>query len=165
MSHPLFILPRDKERAAVDGATLDPASRDLLYQMIDAVLMVKERERVTEYELAPIRNGVFSEDENVWVRAGGWLAKLVDYAPELTSVVEELLMHHDDAVRYRVCAALADRHIADPLVWPRLKRALSDRSEDVREMAIKVCIKRQNPRMLAPLEAAFLAEPDEKRRE
>jgi len=165
MSRPLFILSREKERSLVDAATLDPLSRDLLYQMVDAVLTVKEREKVTMQELTPIWNGFLSEDEMVWTRAGTWLAKLVDYSPELTSVVDELFIHQDDAVRYRVCAALADRHIADALVWPRLKRALADRSEQVREMAIKVCIKRQNPRMLPPLEAAYLTETDEKRRE
>ena len=116
-------------------------------------------------ELAPIWYGFMSDDEPVWTRAGGWLAKLVDYSPELTSVVDELLSHQDDAVRSRMCAALADKHIADSIVWPRLKRALADRSEQVREMAIKVCIKRQNPRMLPPLEAAYQAEHDEKRRE
>lgn len=165
MSRPLFILSREKERSLVDAATIDPVGRDLLYQMVDAVLTVKERERVTMLELAPIWQGFMSDDEAVWTRAGAWLAKLVDYSPELTSVVDELLIHQDDAVRSRICSALADKHIADSLVWPRLKRALSDRSEQVREMAIKVCIKRQNPRMLPPLEAAYLAEPDEKRRE
>lgn len=165
MSRPLFILSREKERAFVDGATIDPDSRELLYQMVDAVLTVKERESVTVLELAPIWNGFFSEEEVVWTRAGAWLAKLVEYSPQLTSVVDELLVHADDAVRCRICATLADKHIPDSIVWPRLKRALSDRSEQVREMAIKVCIKRQNPRMLPPLEAAYQAETDEKRRE
>jgi hypothetical protein len=165
MSRPLFILSREKERSLVDAATLDSINRDLLYAMIDAVLTVKERESVTVVELAPIWNGFFSEDEAVWTRAGSWLARLVDYSPELTSVVDELLIHQDDAVRYRICAALADKHIPDSIVWPRLKRALADRSEPVREMAIKVCIKRQNPRMLPPLEAAYQAEQDEARRE
>jgi len=165
MSRPLFIFSREKECALIDAATLDPINRELLYQMVDAVLTVKERESVTMLELAPIWNGFMSEEESVWTRAGGWLAKLVDYSPELTSVVDELFIHQDDAVRSRICAALADKHIADSLVWPRLKRALADRSEQVREVAIKVCIKRQNPRMLPPLEAAYLAEPDEQRRE
>jgi len=165
MSQTLFILSRERERAEVDGATLNPSSRDLLYQMVDAVLTAKQTARVTELELAPIRNGFFSEDEAVWSRAAIWLARLVDFAPELTSVVDELLANRDDSVRSRVCAALADKHIADALLWPRLKRVLADRSELVREMAITVCIKRQNPRMLPSLEAAYLAEPDEKRRE
>ena len=133
--------------------------------MVESVSIVRERERVTELELTPIRNGFFSEDETVWSRAGGWLAKLVDFAPELTSVLDELIMHRDEAVRTRACAALADRHIADALVWPRLKRALADRSGNVREVAIRVCIKRPNPRMLPPLEAAFNEEADELRRE
>ena len=162
MSRPLFILSREKECSLIDAATLDPISRDLLYQMVDAVT---ERESVTMLELAPIWHGFMSDEEAVWTRAGIWLARLVDYSPELTSVVDELLIHRDDAVRYRICAALADKHIPDAIVWPRLKRALSDRSEQVREMAIKVCIKRQNPRMLPPLEAAYQAEPDENRRE
>jgi len=165
MSRPLFILSRDKERSLIDAATLDPINRDLLYQMVDAVLTVRERESVTVVELAPIWNGFLSEDEAVWTRAGAWLAKLVDYSPELISVVDELLIHADEAVRSRICAALADKHIPDSIVWPRLKRALADRSEQVRETAIKICIKRQNPRMLPPLEAAYQAEPDERRRE
>ena len=165
MSRPLFILSRERERSDIDAATLDPIHREMLYQMIEAVLTVRERDKVTELELWPIRDGFFSPEEVIWSRAGGWLAKLIDFAPELTSVLDELVMHPDDAVRCRICAALADKHIADALVWPRLKRFLSDRSEQVREMAIKVCIKRQNPRMLAPLEAAFVAEQDENRRE
>ena len=165
MSRPLFILSREKERSMVDAAILNPISRDLLYQMIDAVLTVKERGSVTMYELASIWHGFMSEEEAVWTRAGGWLAKLVDYSPELTSVVDELLSHQNDVVRTRICAALADKHFPDTIVWPRLKRSLSDRSEQVREMAIKVCIKRQHPRMLPPLEAAYQTEQDESRRE
>lgn len=165
MSRPLFILSREKERSLIDAATLAPMGREILYQMVDAVLVVRETERVTAVELAPIWDGFFCEAEAVWTRAGGWLAKLVDYSPELTSVVDELLIQPDEAVRCRICAALADKHFPDALVWPRLKRLLSDRSEQVREMAIKVCIKRQNPRMLPPLEAAYQVEQDEKRRE
>lgn len=165
MSRPLFILSREWERTAINAATLDPIHREMLYQMIEAVWTVRERDKVTELELAPIRDGFFVPDEVVWSRAGGWLAKLVEFTPELIAVVDELVMHPDAAVRSHICAALADKHIADALVWPRLKRFLSDPSGQVREMAIKVCINRQSPRMLPPLDAAFAAEPDAGRRE
>ena len=165
MPKPLFILSREKERAVIDRVTFDHASRELLYDMVDAVWTVRESGQVSDLELAPIRKGFLATEEGVWGRAGAWLAKLVDFAPELISVVDELATHRNEVVRSRICATLTDRHYADALVWPRLKRFLADRSELVREMAVRVCIKRQNPRMLPPLEAALDAEEDTERRE
>lgn len=164
MSRTLFILPREKERAAIDKATQDEGLRKLMYRMVDAVWNVRDNEKVTEADLLPIWNGLLAAEEVVWRRAGGWLAKLVDFAPELTPVVDELATHRDDNVRYRVCAALTDRHFSDALIWPRLKRFLADRNGEVRNMAVSVCIERQNPRMIPALEAALTAETDTERR-
>jgi HEAT repeat protein len=164
MPGPLFILSREKERAAIDEATFDPGKRELLYQMVEAVWKVRETGQVTRAELAPIRAGFQVPEEGVWSRAGTWLARLVDFAPELTSVVDELAMHRDDDVRSRLCASLTDRHFPDSLIWPRLKRFLTDHSDQVREAAVRVCIKRQNSRMIPPLQAALEAEQDAGRR-
>jgi len=164
MSHTLFILSREKERAAVDGATFDQTKRELLYQMVDAVWAAREHGQVTEAELAPIRKGFHAPEEGVWSRAGAWLAKLVEFAPEVTKVVDELATHNNEHVRSRLCATLNDRHYPDVLVWPRLKRFLADRSELVRDAAVRVCIQRHNLKMIPALEAALDAEPNPKRR-
>lgn len=165
MPKALFILSREKERGAIDRATFDPAGRELLYEMIEAVWRVRESGNVTDLELAPIRKGFLAPEEGIWGRAGGWLAKLVDFAPETIAAVDDLAMHRNEAVRCRLCATLTDKHYADNPVWPRLKRFLADRSDSVREMAVRVCIKRQSPRMLPPLEAALEEEQDQERRE
>lgn len=165
MPKPLFILSREKERAVIDRVTFDQASRELLYDMVDAIWTVRESGQVSDLELVPIRKGFLATEEGIWGRAGAWLAKLVEFAPELISVVDELATHRNEAVRCRICATLTDRHYADVLVWPRLKRFLADKSEMVREMAVRVCIKRQNPRMLPALQAALEEETDTERRE
>lgn len=164
MPRPLFILSREKERADIDRVTFDPAKRELLYQMIEAVWSVREKGQVTEVELSPIRRGFAVPEEGVWSRAGGWLAKLVDFAPELTAVVDELAAHRNEEIRCRLCATLTDRHYPDAFIWPRLKRFLTDRSDMVRDMAVRVCIKRQGTKMVPALEAALDAEQDDGRR-
>jgi hypothetical protein len=161
MSRPLFILSREKERAVIDGVTFDPARRELLYEMVEAVWRARETGRVTEAELMPIRKGFTMPEEGVWSRAGGWLAKLVEFAPELTRVVDELATHPDEAIRSRLCATLTDRHYPDGFIWPRLRRFLTDPSTGVREMAVRVCIKRQGTKVVPALEAALDAEQDE----
>jgi hypothetical protein len=165
MPRPLFILSRERERAAIDGVTFDPVKRELLYQMVEAVWTVRETGKFTEAELAPIRAGFLAPEESVWSRAGGWLAKLVEFAPELTRVVDELAGHRNELVRTRLCAVLADRRFPDILIWPRLKRFLTDRSELVRDMAVRVCIKRQGIKMVPALEAALEAEQDPQRQD
>jgi len=164
MSNTLFILSREKERAAVDGATFDQSKRELLYQMVDAVWAARENGKVGQAELSPIRKGFLAPEEGVWSRAGSWLAKLVEFAPELTAVVDELATHSDEHVRSRLCASLNDRHYPDTLVWPRLKRLLADRSELVRDAAVRVCIQRHNLKMIPSLEAALDDEQNPKRR-
>jgi hypothetical protein len=165
MPRSLFILSREKERAAVDGATYDPAKRALLYQMVEAVWTVRETGKVTEAELAPIRAGFLVAEESVWSRAGEWLAKLVEFAPEWTPVVDELARHRNELVRTHLCAALTDTRFPEILIWPRLQRLLADPSEKVRDMAVRVCIKRQGVKMVPALEAALDAERDESRRD
>jgi len=116
MPGPLFILSREKERAAIDRVTFDPAGRELLYEMIEAVWKARESGRVTDLELIPIRKGFLAPEEGIWSRAGGWLAKLVNFAPELVYVVDDLAAHRSEAVRCRLCASLTDKHYADALV-------------------------------------------------
>jgi hypothetical protein len=164
MPRPLFILSREKERADIERVTFDPVKRELLYQMVEAVWTVRETGQVTEAVLAPIRKGFSMPEEGVWSRAGGWLAKLVEFAPELTKVVDELAAHRNEEVRYRLCAALTDRHFPDAFIWPRLKRFLTDRSDGVRDMAVRVCIKRQGTKLVPALESALDAEQDAGRR-
>jgi hypothetical protein len=165
MPGPLFILSREKERVAIDRVVFDQAKRELLYQMVESVWTVRESGRITEMELAPIRAGFLVTEESVWSRAGHWLAKLVDFLPELTNVVDELATDRNDDVRYRICAMMTDRHFSDALVWPRLKRFLADRNEQVREMAVRVCLKRQHPKLVPALEAALDAERSPERRD
>jgi len=164
MARPLFILSREKERADIEGATFDPARRELLHQMLETVLTVRETGQVTGAELAPIRKGFLMPEEGVWSRAGAWLAKLVEFAPELTKVVDELAAHRNEDVRCRVCATLTDRHYSDSFVWPRLRRFLADKGDLVRDMAVRVCIKRQGTKMIPALEAALDDESDHDRR-
>jgi len=164
MSRPLFILSLGKERADIDGVTFDPTKRALLYEMVEAVWRVRTTGEVTGAELSPIRKGFWIPEEAVWSRAGGWLAKLVDFAPELTKVVDELASHRNEEIRSRLCATLIDRHYPDNFVWPRLKRFINDRSELVRDVAVRVCIKRQGVKMVPALEAALDAEQDNGRR-
>jgi hypothetical protein len=165
MPRQLFILSRERERAAIDGVTFDPAKRELLYQMVEAVWTVRETGAVTAAELAPIRAGFLAEEEGIWSRAGVWLAKLVAFAPELTAVVDELAAHRNEVVRCHLCATLADIHFPETFIWPRLKRFLTDRGETVRDMAVRVCIKRQGAKMVPALQAALDDEQDEQRRD
>lgn len=164
MPGPLFILSREKERAAIDRVTYDPAKRALLYQMVEAVWTVRENGKATKKELSPIRAGFLSAEEGIWSRAGGWLAKLVVFDPELMSVVEELATHNNEAIRCRLCGSLIDPHFSDALVWPRLKRFLADPSHEVRDMAVRVCIKRKSVKLVPALETALAEAPDVERR-
>lgn len=164
MPRELFILSRERERVAIDRATPDPAKRELLYQMVEAVWTVRETGAFTSTELAPSRAGFLAEQEGVWRRAGGWLPKLVEFAPELTAVMDELASHRDPAVRCHLCATLTDRHYPDVVVRRRLRRLLADASHEVREVAVGVCIERPSTRMVPALEAARDAESDGDRR-
>jgi len=164
MPNSLFILSREKERAAINRATSNLEKQELLYKMVDAVWQVRETGSVTEAELTPIRAGFLSDDEVVWSRAAGWLAKLVEFAPEMTAVVAELSAHRSAEVRYRLCASLNDPRYSDALILPRLKRLLADRNEDVRDMAAQVCLHRRPAKLLPALEAALAAEQDVGRR-
>lgn len=164
MPNSLFILSRDKERAAINRATSSLEKQELLYKMVDAVWQVRETGSVTEAELEPIRAGFLCDDEIVWGRAAGWLAKLVEFAPEITAVVAELSAHRSAAVRYRLCASLNDSRYPDALILPRLKRLLADRDAEVRDMAAQVCLHRRPAKLLPTLEAALGAEQDVSRR-
>jgi len=158
MANTVFILSREKERAAIDRVTSNPARQELLYKMVDAVWRVRETGSVTEEELSPIREGFQSDSEIVWSRAAGWLAKLVEFAPEITSVVAELAAHRSPEVRCRLCASLADPRYSDVLILPRLKRLLGDSNDEVRDMAVQICLKRRPAKLLPTLEAALAAE-------
>ena len=164
MPRPPFILSRETERAAIDRVIRDAAKRQLLYDMVDAVLRIRESGKVTEAELASIRAGFDSPDEAVWDRAGGWLAKIVAFAPETVSVVEELASHRSAGVRFRMCASLSDSRFSDAVVLPLLRRLIIDRSEKVRDMVAGVCLRRQITNLLPELESELAAEREPRRR-
>jgi len=147
-------LSREKERAAIDRAIGDPLKRKYPYLMVDAVWMVRDTGMVTEAELAPIRAAFLERDPDIWRRAGGWLAKLVEFSNEVTGVVDELASHPDEAVRYRLCASLMDPRFPDVLIRQRLRKLLTDPSQMVREMTVTVCLKRPNQKLIPALEAA-----------
>lgn len=164
MPCPPFILSRETERAAIDRVIRDPAKRQLLYDMVDAVLRVRESGKVTEAELVPIRAGFDSPNEGVWGRAGGWLAKIVAFAPETVSLVQGLASHRSAGVRFRLCASLSESRFSDAVVLPLLRRLLTDRSKRVRDTAAGVCLRRQITDLLPELESELAGEREPGRR-
>src|SRR5262245_53366930 len=106
MPRPPFVLSRETERAAIDRNTPDPAKRQMLYEMVDVVLRVRESGKVSSADLAPILAGMEDTYEVVWGRAAGWLAKLCAFAPELSACVEELSRHRSAVVRWHLCVSL-----------------------------------------------------------
>ena len=76
MPRPPFILSRETERAAIDRVIRAPTKRQMLYDMVDAILRVREAGTVSRADVAPILAGFEATDEAVWSRAAGWLAKL-----------------------------------------------------------------------------------------
>jgi hypothetical protein len=139
MSRPPFIFAQETERTAIDRAVRDPIKRQMLYDMVDAVLRVRESSVVSPAELGPILTGFEATDEAVWGRAAGWLAKLYGFAPELSRTLEELAGHRSAVVRFNFCASL-DEFSADVAVL-HLRRFLADRSARIRGTVINIAIK------------------------
>jgi HEAT repeat protein len=151
-----FILSREAERAAIDGVIRDPAKRRLLYEMVEAVLRVRESGAVTPVELAPIVAGFEATDEAVWSRAAGWLAKLHAFDPNVFTSLEELARHPRAVVRFNLCASLG-RFPADVAV-PLLRRFLSDKSARVRGTVLNVVVVAEFRQLIPDFEALLAQE-------
>jgi hypothetical protein len=158
---PPFILSRQTECAAIDRAVREPTKRQLLYEMVDAVLRVRESGLVSPRDLAPIISGFEATDVAVWSRAAGWLAKLCAFSPSLAATLDELARHRSAVVRFNLCASL-DRFGPDVAV-PHLRRFLTDRSARVRDMALNVAVKAGYSDLVADFEALLAQERDPER--
>lgn len=151
MPRPPFILSRETERAAIDRSVRDPRKRQMLYDMVDAVLRVRESGAVSPAEVAPILAGFKATDEAVWSPAAGWLAKLHAFAPELSACLEELARDRSAAVRFNLCASL-DRFPAEVAV-PFLRRFLTDKSARVRGTVLGLAMKEGYLQLIPDFEA------------
>jgi hypothetical protein len=160
---PPFILSRETERAAIDRVIRDSLKRQLLYDMVDAVLRVRESSAVTAADVAPILAGFEATDEAVWSRAAGWLALLHRFAPELSAALEQLAQHRSAVVRFNLCASL-DRFPAEVAV-PHLRRFLGDRSARIRDTVPTVAVKAGYQQLMPDFEAALKQERDSERQQ
>ena len=163
MPRPPFVSARETERAAIDRATPDPAKRQMLYNMVDAVLRVRETGTVSPAEVAPIVAGFEATDEAVWGRAAGWLAKLHAFAPELSVCLEELARHRSAVVRLHLCACLDKFQKEIAIAY--LRRFLSDRSVNIRGTVPNVAVKAGYRELIPDFEIALSAERNRERRE
>jgi hypothetical protein len=158
MSRLPFMLSRNTERAAIDRVILDPLKRQLLYDMVDAVLRVRESCAVSAPDLAPILAGFQATDEAVWSRAAGWLAKLHQFVPELSTFLEQLATHRSAVVRGHLCACLD--YFPAEVALVHLRRFLSDRSARIRGTVCSVAIKAGYRDLIPDFEALLKEEPD-----
>ena len=161
MPRPPFILSRETERAAIDRIIRDPGKRQMLYNMVDAVLRVRESGTVSPTEVAPILAGFEATDEAVWSRAAGWLAKLSAFAPELSAPLEELSRHRSADVRFNLCASL-DRFPKEIAV-AYLRRFLTDRSARIRGTVPNVAVKAGYAELIPDFETLLAEERDSER--
>ena len=150
MARPPFVLSRETEQAAINHAVRDAAKRKLLCEIVDLMLRVRESGKVSAADLAPIRAGFEASDEAVWSRAAGWLAKLCAFAPELSTVVEELSRHRSANVRFHLCASL-DEFPRDVAV-PYLRQFLNDASGRVRGTVPNLAVKARYSELLPDFE-------------
>ena len=163
MPHPPFILSRETERAAIDRVIRDPAKRQMLYEMVDAVLRSRESGAVSSAELSPILAGFEATDEGVWSRAAGWLAKLCAFAPELLPSLERLASHRLADVRFHLCASLD--YFPKEIAVAYLRRFLRDKSARIRGTASNVAVKTGYRELIPDLEGLVREERDAERRE
>jgi hypothetical protein len=133
-----FIFSRETERAAIDRAIRDPAKRQALYEIVDAVLRVNQTGLVTQADLAPVAAGFEFTAESVWSRAASWLAKLHAFDPAVIVALDDLSRHTSDTVRLNLCRSL-DR-FPKPVTLPLLQRLLDDNSAKVRHAALGVAM-------------------------
>jgi HEAT repeat protein len=162
MPRPPFILSRESERAAIDRVIRDPAKRQMLYEMVDAVLRVRESGVVTPSYIAPILVGFEATDEAVWSRAAGWLAKLHAFDSALSTSLDELSRHRSAAVRFNLCASL-DRFPKEIAV-AHLRRFLSDKSARIRGTVPNVAVKAGYQELIPEFETLLAEESDGERR-
>jgi hypothetical protein len=163
MPRPPFIFARETERTAIDRAVRDPIKRQMLYDMVDAVLRVRELGVVSPAEIAPILAGFEATDEAVWGRAAGWLSKLHGFAPQLSTTLEELAGHRSANVRFHLCASL-DEFPADVAIL-HLRRFLTDRSARIRGTVINVAIKAGYRELIPDFKALLKKERDSEQQE
>jgi hypothetical protein len=153
-----FAFSRETERAAIDRGIRDATKRQMAYEMVDAVLRVRESGAVTLADLAPIRAGLEASDEAVWGRAVGWLAKLHAFAPKLSEMLDEVVKDGSAAVRFHLCASL-DR-FPDDVAVPLLRQFLRDRSAKVRGTVMTVATKAHYRELLPDFETLLKQERD-----
>jgi hypothetical protein len=134
----------------------------MLYDMVDAILRVRESGKVLPTDVAPVLTGFESTDEAVWSRAAGWLAKLHAFAPELSASLEELSRHRSAVVRFNLCASL-DRFPKEIAV-AHLRRFLSDRSARIRGTVPNIAVKAGYRELIPDFETLLAEERDSERR-
>lgn len=156
-----FILSRETERAAIDRVIRDSAKRQMLYDMVDAVLHVRETGTVSPADVAPILAGFEATDEAVWSRAAGWLAKLQEFAPELSASVEELARHRSAAVRFNLCASLDG--FPKELAVAYLRKFLTDQSAKIRGTVLHVAVKAGYAELIPDFKTLLAEERDSER--
>jgi HEAT repeat protein len=162
MPRPPFILSRETERAAIDRVIRDPAKRQMLYDMVDAILRVRESGAVTASDVAPIVAGFEATDEAVWSRAAGWLAKLHAFEPALSTSLEELSRHRSSVVRFNLCASLDC--FPKEIAVAHLRHFLSDKSARIRGSVPNIAVKMGYQELVPDFEALLAEESDEERR-
>ena len=162
MPHPPFIFSRETERNAIDRSVRDPAKRQILYDMVDAVLRVRETGAVSPAEVAPILAGFEATDQAVWSRAAGWLAKLHAFAPELSATLEELSRHRSAVVRFHLCACL--NYFQREIAIAYLRRFLQDKSARIRGTVPNLAVAAGYAELIPDFEAMLATERDPERR-
>jgi hypothetical protein len=156
-----FILSREAERAAIDHAIRDSKKRQMLYDMVDAVLRVRETRTVSPLELAPILGGFEATDEAVWGRAAGWLAKLHTFSPQ-PAALEELFHHRSANVRGHLCACLDDFPRETAVIY--LRRFLTDKSARIRGTVQSVAVKAGYSELIPDFEAILATKREREHR-
>src|SRR5687768_14738828 len=145
-----FIFSRETERAAIDRVFHEPAKKQILYEMIDAVIRVNQTRCVTPSDLAPILAGFEFTDEGVWSRAAGWLAKLHAFDPRITANLHDLSRNPSAIVRLNLFRSL-DR-FPKGAVLPLLRNFINDRSSRVRQAVLGVAMIQNYPELLPALQ-------------
>jgi len=163
MSRRPFILSRETERSAIDRVIRDPAKRQLLYRMVDAVVRVRESGVVSPAELAPIVEGLEATDEAVWSRAAGWLAKLHAFSPSISATVDALAKSRSATMRFNLCASL--HRFPPELAVPHLRQFLTDRSARVRGTALTVAVRADYTQLIPDFEVSLENERDAERQQ
>jgi hypothetical protein len=156
-----FILSPETERAAIDRVIRDPAKRQMLYDMVEAVLRVRKTGTVSPADVAPVLAGFEATDEAVWSRAAGWLAKLQAFTPELSASVEELSRHRSAVVRFNLCASLDE--FPKELAVAYLRKFLTDKSAKIRGTVLNVAVKAGYAELIPDFETLLAKERDSER--